>query len=210
MNNGSNILGFDNYSFSEITSVDCSELAQIHIKAFPNFFLTQLGKKVLAVFYHSLINEKATVAWCLKMDTKIIGFFVSSTQLSGLYKYIFKKNFTKFFYPLLVAFIKKPNLIFRILISYQSQSAFVIPDSCSATLLSICVNPDFSGAGLGKRLIFKNDDEFKKLGINAYFLTTDAENNIATNSFYSNIGFHLNSSFYQGKRKMNLYTKMLS
>jgi hypothetical protein len=121
MNNGSNILSFDNYSFSEITSVDCSELAQIHIKAFPNFFLTQLGKKVLAVFYNSLINEKATVAWCLKMDTKIIGFFVSSTQLSGLYRYIFKKNFTRFFYPLLVAFIKKPRKIrfFRIRKSYK-------------------------------------------------------------------------------------------
>ena len=45
--------------------------------------------------------------------------------------------------------------------------------------------------------------------IERYYLTTDADNNDLTNSFYLKNNFVLYSSFLQGKRRMNLYIKNL-
>jgi len=79
----------------------------------------------------------------------------------------------------------------------------------SVALLSICVSPSSSGKGIGKLLLGKLENELELKGKNGYYLTTDKENNVATNHFYLNNGFQLHRVFLQGNRIMNLYVKDL-
>lgn len=178
--------------------------------AFPNFFLTSLGYKVLCVFYDALIKDKATIAWAATAENKIVGFFVASTQPGGLYSRIFKKHFLSFLFPLLFAFLKRPALLKRMLISFASQKSHQTPEYCATSLLSICVDPSFSGRGVGTSMLQKLEDEIKKMGQKGYYLTTDADSNENTNQFYIKNDCVLYSTFQQGDRKMNLYSKQFS
>jgi GNAT superfamily N-acetyltransferase len=193
-----------------LTKKDAKEIASIHSLAFPNFFLTALGEQVLKVFYASLIDDKGTIASAVKENNSIVGFFVASTEPNGLYARIFKKNISIFFFPLTLAFLKRPSLLKRMIVSLTSTKSYNIPDNTMPALLSICVKPDSAGNGVGKVLIGELERALIAQSKNGYYLTTDAENNIATNQFYLKNGFHLHTAFFQGKRSMNLYTKYFS
>jgi GNAT superfamily N-acetyltransferase len=198
------------YTLEKLGKESIATVAKIHMAAFPNFFLTSLGYNVLCVFYNALIKDKATLAWAVVAESKIVGFFVASTQPAGLYSRIFKKHFFSFLFPLLLAFMKRPSLLKRMFISFASQKSHQTPDNCHTSLLSICVDPSFSGKGIGLSMLHHLEDELLKSGEKGYYLTTDADNNESTNQFYLKNGFDLYASFQQGIRKMNLYSKQLA
>lgn len=182
-------------------------MTNIHSQSFPEFFLTALGPNFLSVFYKSLLRDKKTISWGIKENDILIGFFVATENSDGLYKKIFIKNFFQFLIPLLTAFFKNINLLFRLIKSFNSTKAHRVPIDYKASLLSICILPTFSGKGLGKLLISKLENELIQRNILKYYLTTDADSNESTNIFYQKNQFYLHLNFWQGKRKMNLYLK---
>lgn len=188
---------------------DSSEIAALHCAAFKGFFLTDLGVNVLRVFYSSLIQDKATIIWGIKLDKVLVGFFLASTNPNNLYKRIFKINFFNFFIPLSISFLKNLNLLRRMIISMASSKSFEVPSIYTASLLSICVEPAFSGKGIGKILLGKLEAELINNNHHGYYLTTDTDNNDATNYFYLRNGFLLHQKYLQGKRRMNVYLKKL-
>ncbi len=197
------------YTFLKLTRDEVDTAVKIHMAAFPNFFLTSLGHKVLVVFYRALINDKSIIAFSALQERKIIGFFVVSIQPAGLYTKIFIKHIFSFLFPLLFAFLRHPVLLKRMIISFTSQKSHSIPKHCDATLLSICVDPSFSGKGIGTTLLSQLEDELRKRAVKGYYLTTDADNNQSANQFYLKNEFVFYTSFLQGNRKMNLYSKYL-
>lgn len=86
---------------------------------------------------------------------------------------------------------------------------YEVPSKYSASLLSICVSTAHVGKGIGKILLQKLEKELIAQKLSGYFLTTDADNNEATNYFYLNNGFKSCDIYNQGKRKMILYVKDL-
>jgi ribosomal protein S18 acetylase RimI-like enzyme len=191
----------------ELKRENAAEITEIHTLAFPGFFLTDLGKDVLRVFYTALIQDQSTIVWGIKNNKELVGFFVASTSPVGLYTRIFKKHFFKFFLSLTISFLKNFSLLGRMIISFTSSKAFDVPEAYSTALLSICVSPSFSGKGIGKMLLGKLEKELVLKGQNGYYLTTDKDNNESTNHFYLNYGFQLQDVFIQGKREMNIYVK---
>jgi ribosomal protein S18 acetylase RimI-like enzyme len=196
-------------NFIELKKEDANEITAIHLASFPGFFLTDLGEDVLKVFYAALIQDNSSIVWGLKNDQTLVGFFVASKIPSGLYTRIFKKHFFSFFVPLTISFLKNISLVGRMITSVTSSKSYVVPSENSTSLLSICVSPSFAGKGFGKLLLVKLEDELMLQKIKGYYLTTDKENNLATNHFYLSNGFKLFDIFSQGKRKMNIYLKDL-
>jgi ribosomal protein S18 acetylase RimI-like enzyme len=191
----------------ELKKENAAEITAIHILAFPGFFLTDLGKNVLRVFYAALIQDESTIVWGIKNNKELVGFFVASTSPDGLYTRVFKKHLFKFFLPLTISFLNNISLLGRMMTSFSSSKAFEVPKAYSAALLSICVSPSFSGKGVGKLLLRKLENELVLKGQKGYYLTTDKENNEATNHFYLNNGFQVKDVFIQGNRIMNIYVK---
>jgi ribosomal protein S18 acetylase RimI-like enzyme len=186
---------------------DSLEIAALHRAAFKGFFLTDLGINVLRVFYSSLIQDKATIIWGVKSDDVLVGFFLVSKTPKNLYTRIFKINFFNFFIPLSISLIKNLSLLRRLIVSMVSSKSVEVPSTYAASLLSICVEPSFSGKGIGKMLLSKLESELFINNLSGYYLTTDTDNNDATNYFYLNNGFFLHQIFLQGKRRMNVYLK---
>lgn len=184
------------------------QVADIHEKAFRGFFLTLLGKPFLRIFYGALLQDKSTIFYSWNKEGEILGFLFASTSPKGLYKKIFLKHIFRFSIQLFFVFSKRISLLGRLIKSY-SAGKLINPRVGYAALLSIAVSPDYSGRGIGKLLLIKLEKDLIKHGINGYYLTTDANNNYATNQFYLNFGFKLNGSYSQGKRLMNIYVKDL-
>jgi ribosomal protein S18 acetylase RimI-like enzyme len=193
----------------KILESEVSDIVSIHLDAFPNFFLSNLGKDVLYQFYTYLLRDKNTISYCLKEKDVIVGFIIVSTQARGLYTRIFTRGFFNFLLPIFFSFLKNPSLIKRMIISITSTRKHKTPNNTSVSILSICVRQFNAGKGIGKRLVEKLEMELIQKNIERYYLTTDADNNDLTNSFYLKNNFVLYSSFLQGKRRMNLYIKNL-
>lgn len=193
----------------KIQESEVSDIVSIHLDAFPNFFLSNLGKDVLYQFYSYLLKDKNTISYCLKEKNVIIGFFLVSTNAKWLYARIFIRGFFNFFLPIFFSFLKNPSLIKRIIISFMSTRKHKTRNSISVSMLSLCVRKHNAGKGIGRSLVKKLEIELIQKNIKSYYLTTDADDNDLTNRFYLTNNFVLHSSFWQGKRKMNLYIKNL-
>lgn len=197
------------FQINQLRTEDTTDIVEIHLNAFKGFFLTNLGKNVLQVFYAALIEDKSTIAWGVKNEKYLVGFFVATTLPNGLYARIFKKHFFSFFIPLTLSFFKNLTLFKRMIISIKSSKFILPPSDYSSSLLSICVSPQFAGKGVGKILLAKLEEELMLQKKKGYYLTTDTENNDATNNFYLINQFDLFNVYYQGKRKMNIYIKKI-
>jgi ribosomal protein S18 acetylase RimI-like enzyme len=197
------------YEIVQIINNHIDEVIDIHITSFPGFFLTDLGKEVLRVFYQSLLEDKSTIFYGVRINAQLVGFFVASKSPKSLYTKLFFKNILRFTVPLAFSFLKNLNLLKRMYTSFTSSNKYYIVPLYSSSLLSICVSPAHAGKGVGKILLNKLEKElifYKNYG---YYLTTDAENNYATNHFYLTLGFKLYDTYNQGNRLMNIYAKEL-
>jgi ribosomal protein S18 acetylase RimI-like enzyme len=195
------------FQIIEISKDYIEQAVQIHLAAFPGFFLSELGNDVLRVFYKSLLQDKKTLFYGVKNDGGLVGFFVASLKPTGLYKRLFFKNISRFILPLFFSFWKNFSLLKRMITSASSSSKLEVSTTYPASLLSICVSPAHAGKGIGKILLTTLENELRLRKWHGYYLTTDANNNNSTNQFYLNFGFKLNGSYSQGKRVMNIYVK---
>lgn len=184
-----------------------NKVVMIHIEAFPSFFLTFLGPKFLKEFYRSFLEDEQGIGFvALDNDSKeILGAIVGPLNPQGYYKRLVKRKWFSFCMASMGAVIKKPSVIKRLFkaLFYRGEA----PQGMQRSLLSsIAVSPNTQGKGVGKALVVKWLDEAKSRGSKGAFLTTDADNNQAVNSFYQNLGWKLESSYstYEG-RKMNRY-----
>lgn len=192
-------------TFDKNTKSAAEAITAIHMKAFPNFFLTDLGKEFLTCMYMGFCAHKASGILCAYEGNCIVGFAAYSENLSDLYRYLLRKKLLPFAWYSLKAFLKNPGKGARLL------RAFFYPGKAKrkerhVTLSSIGVLPSAANRGVGSKLLgaLKGSVNFDTF---AYIkLETDAQNNDAVNAFYQKNGFVLHSTYSTPEgRKMNEY-----
>ena len=163
------------------------ELAVLHSKAFPGFFLTQLGTPFLQILYKGYLDDPNS-GIIVAEDNGIIGFIAYSNDYSGFYKRLIKEKVIQFAWCSFLAVLRHPSFIKRILGAF-TKSDSVVKKEKYVELASICVDPSIEGKGVGSALInyLKSLVDFEKY---AYLnLETDAENNEKAIRFYKKNGF---------------------
>lgn len=191
----------------ELEPKHIKEVVKIHERAFQNFFLTILGTQFLKHFYNSLVEREDVIArgyW--NSDNRLTGFFVANYNHEGFYRSLCKKNFFRFFFASLKTFLLRPMLLIRLANSYASNNK-VRRYEKYAYLMSICVDPGVQNKGLGKLMLNDLVTILKNQGHRGVYLTTDADENSVSNSFYIRAGFVQKETIWQGKRKMNVYSR---
>jgi ribosomal protein S18 acetylase RimI-like enzyme len=181
------------------------QIVNIHLNAFKNFYLTSLGKPFLSEFYNSIINHDNGLVIALVFQNRVVAFAAGTSCEQNFYSEIFKKNFFSLALSCVPVLLKTPMKIFSILghlFNVKSNKAKRI----NASLLSICVDPSFPNMGFGQIILKEFEKELFKVN-DKITLTTDALNNQYVNNFYIKNGYILETEFFQGKRKMNLYMK---
>jgi len=183
------------------------QAVQVHLAAFPNFFLSFLGPGFLKEFYNSFTVDSAGIGFVAQdpQTKEVYGVIVGPFNPAGYFKRLLKRRWWAFCMASLTAVLKKPSVISRLFraVFYRGDA----PRTESLSLLSsIAVSPDIQSKGLGRQLVDAFVNEVKKRGGKGVFLTTDAENNDKVNCFYQNRGFVLESSYVTPEgRKMNRY-----
>jgi ribosomal protein S18 acetylase RimI-like enzyme len=173
---------------------DYKVLADIHVKAFDDFFLTSLGVGFLRAYYKASLKSRESIAFCASDEEgNLLGFSSGCAQAAGFHKRLLFANFFAFLYQAVILLFTRPKAILR-LARNLDKNENANDDGLYAELLSIAVLPSSKGLGVGKALIKAFEDEAHQRGCKKIALTTDYTGNEDVLSFYKNTGYEV---FYQ-------------
>jgi ribosomal protein S18 acetylase RimI-like enzyme len=179
--------------------------ADMHLAAFPGFFLSRLGPRFLREFYAGFVDDPGAVtAVAVAEDGHVRGVVVGTLQPAGFFLRLLKRRWWAFAGASIAVGLRHPRRLPRLLGALRYRGA--VPLEVSGALLSsICVAPDAQGAGVGRGLLTAFEEVVDNEGLSAY-LVTDRDDNDATNLFYISNGWRLAGSYTtpQG-RAMNCY-----
>ena len=91
-------------SYRKSNVSDSNQIAKIHLKSFPNFFLTTLGHSFLKTYYRSCAKSKEAISICAidQDDKKLLGFAVGCFNSAGFNKRLIFSNLLEYSYQAIV------------------------------------------------------------------------------------------------------------
>lgn len=194
-----------------IRKVDARELAALHRRAFPDFFLSSLGQGFLEQFYRGFVDDQSAVVAVARNDQgRIVGAVVGTTRPHNFFRRLLLRRLVPFGLESARAALRQPRATWRLVsaIGYRGDAP---AQSEGGLLSSICVDPDLRGAGIGRTLLAAWEHEARRCGAALAYLTTDAEDNDPVNRFYRACGWELVDEFVTGRgRRMNRYRRRLT
>ncbi len=182
-----------------------AKLSKLHMAAFPDFFLTQLGLPFLKTLYRGYMEDENSGIIVAEVNGELAGFIAYSNEYSRFYKGLLKRHLIRFAFYSILAVIHHPSFCKRLLRAFKKSNE-VKKEEAYVELASICVNPKIGSKGIGSKLIDKLK-EITDFTVYEYInLETDACDNNAVNKFYIKNGFQLARSYRTAEgRKMNEY-----
>ena len=181
------------------------KLSRLHVRAFPDFFLTQLGVNFLDALYEGYLDDDRSGIIIAENNGRLAGFIAYSNDYPNFYKGLMKHHLLRFAVCSVGAAIRHPSFIKRLLGAFKKSDS-VVKNEKYVELASICVDPRIGQKGIGSKLIdhlkgMVDFDEYEYIN-----LETDAIGNDAVNRFYVKNGFELARSYFSPEgRKMNEY-----
>ena len=165
-----------------------ARIADIHLATFKGFFLTFMGRGFLRQMYKAYIKHSMSGIFVAEDSTGVIGFLSYSEHMSGLYKYMIKRQLIPFAWYSLWAFVRKPKVFLRLLRAFMKPSEATRNEKY-VELSSIGVHPDSKARGVGSKLVEALKDEVDFNTFEYITLETDAINNEAAINFYKKNSF---------------------
>lgn len=189
-----------------LSDLSCiNDITDIHMRTFPGYFLTFLGKGFLKYLYKGFITHKKSNIIGAFEEGKLLGFLAYSEDISVFYKYLIKKSIVPFVWYGFIAFLKKPSVFFRLLraLTYPKNSK---REASYIELSSIGVLPEAKNRGIGSQLITELKKTIDSKKFDYIKLNTDKLNNDSVNAFYLKNKFELHHSYTTREgREMNEY-----
>ena len=179
----------------KVTKHEINQVVTIHKKAFNDFFLTQLGDKFLWVYYYSVSKNKNSILIGYYDDEKLLGFSCATFLSRGFHKNLVKENLLRFGIIGIKLIFTKPGSLLRILKNFSKSDKSINDDGNYAELLSIGVDPNIQGSGIGKQLHTELERQLILNGIKLLSLTTDFYKNDKTIGFYKSLGYEIMYEF---------------
>jgi ribosomal protein S18 acetylase RimI-like enzyme len=186
---------------------DIEEIVSVHLEAFPDFFLAQLGPRFLARYYASILSYDTGIVLVGVRDRKIVGFVAGALNPSGFYRAMRRRKW-QFAWPIFAGALRRPRLSARIIANVLRVrgEAERADASVSCELASIAVLAESRRSGIGRQLVSAFLERAWRLEAVKVYLTTDAQSNDAANRFYQCMGFRRSRTFEAfGDRPMHEY-----
>jgi ribosomal protein S18 acetylase RimI-like enzyme len=186
------------------TLSDLAGIVNVHLLAFPHFFLTSLGRDFL-VQYYKIYIKYSHIAYVAEENSAIEGFVVGSNNSASFYKDL-KKEVRHFIFPILANMIniqlfkKILRRVIAVFFKKKVNASLKSYDNLNE-LTSIGVMPNDQSRGLGSQLLEKYEQYCNCIGIEGITLTTDAENNKNVLKFYEKSGYLIDQTFVQDETR---------
>ena len=179
----------------------------VHLEAFPGFFLSFLGPRFLRELYRAFALEDSGIALAAEDPSsgELLGVVAGTLDPQGFFRRLLLRRWWAFGFWSLPALAKEPKALVRVLraLSYRGDCP---QDKKRALLSSIAVAPEKQGTGLGSVLLKEWVDRARERAVLGCYLTTDAVGNDAVNRFYLRNGWRVASEFLTPEsRKMRCY-----
>lgn len=189
-----------------MASHDVPAVTTVHIRSFPGFFLSFLGKRFLERYYAGICSAPEGIAFVyLGTGGEPAGFVAGTANPQGYYSRLLKRQWLQFGFASLGAVMRKPTVLPRLFRALTHPSSNP-PGDDVAGLYSIGILPELQGTGAGKKLVKAFLDAAAERGCRRVFLTTDRDDNSAVNTFYQKLGFVIGRQFVTPEgRHMNEY-----
>lgn len=168
---------------------DIDTIVDIHIAAFPHFFLSQLGSKFITLYYNSVRKHKEGVLLVCEKDGEIIGLCAGTLLSSGFNTKLIKSNLFRYGVESLKLLFTNPKSLIHLMMNMKKENPSIGDDGNYAELLSIAVNPKVQRSGAGRAMVLALEEEIKKSGGKRLSLTTDYEDNDKAIVFYKSLGY---------------------
>ena len=191
---------------------DLTGVVEVHLLAFPEFFLSMLGRGFLYEMYKGFLDHPDGIFWVATDDSAaVLGFAVGTLAPETMFSELRQRRAIFFLWHALPALFRQPLIVFpKIFNALFYKGDKPVNLSGGVLLSSIGIKPGLMGKAVGYNLLthFEHDVQYRE----KYFiyLTTDAVSNDIVNHFYQRNGYEKESHFIQGKsRAMFRYLKKL-
>lgn len=177
-------------TIEKATTNDIDAIVEIHISAFPDFFLTSLGNGFLKLYYTSVLKNPDGILLVSKSDNDTIGFCAGTLLSAGFNTRLIKKNLLSYMGQGVKLLFTHPVRIWHLYKNFSKENPNIGDKGEYAELLSIGVDPNKQGGGAGKKMLLALEEEVKERGGSKLSLTTDYENNEKAIGFYHSLGYN--------------------
>lgn len=190
---------------------DYISIAQLHREGIKKGFLSSLGIPFLSRLYWAIGNEPGACVIIAEENDQVAGFISGVVDIEGLYKKILLCNWFHFVMPLVgylvnVAVVKQ--MVETVLYGLKTKKNKNHTHNCTAELLSVAVNSNYRGQGVGKNLVEALEIFFKKEYVKEYNVVTFSRDD-RSNGFYNACNFSFAGTFTHHGNVMNIYNKKL-
>ncbi|MEI8122200.1 MAG: GNAT family N-acetyltransferase [bacterium] len=190
---------------TELSPSHADRLIDLHMAAFPGFFLTSLGPRFLRLLYQGFATMPSGVCILAEEDGRLIGVAAGTTQPDLFFKQLLRTNGPRFALATIPGLLRNPLFVARKCLGALFYRGESLPDLPNAALLSsLAVAPEHSSKGIGRALVQAFAVEARSHGCSSIYLTTDAVGNDQVNRFYEKCGFTLRDTIKRpGNRVLN-------
>ena len=194
-------------TLTTLHEADVRPLANLHRRAFPQFFLSSLGEAFLVQFYRGFVKDPSAVCVVAKDSAnRLVGGVVGTIEPAGFFARMLRKRWPGFAVASLSAVLRTPAALPRLLAALRYRGGGGA-EGADALLSSICVEPSQQSTGVGRQLMEEWTIRVQRHGVTGASLTTDAVDNDAVNAFYLARGWRISERFTTAQgRRMHRYT----
>jgi GNAT superfamily N-acetyltransferase len=190
---------------------DLSRIVEIHLAAFPGYFLSKMGAQFLQELYRAFLQDDAGLVLIAVHGGKTIGFAAGTLAPNGFFRHLFRIRWYAFARAAMPTMVRQPIVVISKLLSAPFFRGDVPEIEVGAALLSsIAVDPGHAGNGAGKSLLNAFCREAQLLGARYVYAITDRDENFTVNRFYLRLHFRVQDTFCKDRgRWMVRYVRSL-
>lgn len=171
---------------------DVDAVVQIHSTALPDYFLTSLGPKFLALYYREVVRSRLGISLVFVRDGGVVGFVTGELRPGTFYRQLFLRRWFAFGFYALGAVMRRPRILPRIVRELGHRVEAPRGEDV-ARLASLAVLPKVAGRGYGLALIAAGIDHARRCGATSIRLEVKRENQTLIGA-YQRMGFKVAGS----------------
>jgi len=184
-------------------------MVEIHLRAFPDFFLSQLGRPFLRRLYAGFVREPTGCALVARQGAAVVGYIVGTSSPERYFPDRLRREGFAFACSALPGLLRAPWRTLERLWSALRYRGERPSDLSGGWLVgSVAVDPGVHVAGIGSALVQAFCARAAAARARWVYLLTDESGNSEVQAFYERAGFHLHSRIVRGGgRVMRVYAQ---